>query len=136
MTACQSTFTWSRRGGYEVSSKGDKRFSAFNALLADGRSIECHYQCDVKDYDRGGTNWRLGKGKPPLVAQTPDELWCAYLALWRSWAFAHPGLMQELRKCVLGKRGVLSDCFASTSINQANALSVLLNDGLGIPSDH
>lgn len=38
---------WMRYGGYEVSTKGDPRFSAFNALLADGRSIEQHYQCDV-----------------------------------------------------------------------------------------
>src|SRR5690606_2260660 len=33
-------FTWSRYGGYEVSSKGDARFSAFNARMPDGRSIE------------------------------------------------------------------------------------------------
>lgn len=53
-------FTWSRRGGYEVSSKGDKRFSAFNAIMPDGRSIEEIYQCDCKHFDPGGTNWRLG----------------------------------------------------------------------------
>jgi hypothetical protein len=39
---------WSRTEGYEVSSVGDWRFSAFNAILEDGRSIECHYQCCVK----------------------------------------------------------------------------------------
>ena len=30
-------FTWSRRGGYEVSTKGDKRFSALVAKMPDGR---------------------------------------------------------------------------------------------------
>ncbi len=35
--------TWSRTAGYEVSSAGDKRFSTFNAILDDGRSIECWY---------------------------------------------------------------------------------------------
>lgn len=47
-------YTWKRYGGYEVSSHGDKRFSAFNAIMSDGRSIECHYQCDVK----GVRYWR------------------------------------------------------------------------------
>lgn len=40
-------FTWVRRGAYEVSSVGDKRFSAFNAIMPDGRSIEQIYHCDV-----------------------------------------------------------------------------------------
>ena len=55
-------FTWQRFGGYECGSKGDNRFSAFNAVLRDGRAIEQHYQCDVKGYDPGGKNWKLGKG--------------------------------------------------------------------------
>ena len=54
--------TWSRFGGYECSSKGDARFSAFRARMPDGRSIEEWYQCDVKGYDPGGTAWRSGKG--------------------------------------------------------------------------
>ena len=58
-------YYWARRdkNGYEVSSKGDKRFSALYARMLDGRTIEEHYQCDVKGYDVGGTNWKLGKGK-------------------------------------------------------------------------
>lgn len=114
-------YSWSRFGGYEVSTRGDRRFSAFNARLADGRTVEEHYQCDVKGYDPGGRNWRLGKGKPPLDAAT--DLWSAYLALWREWAAAHPTLMDELATHV-----VLSDRFASTPVNQAHALSVLLNE--------
>jgi len=41
---------WSRRGkGYETSSVGDLRCSAFFAKLEDGRSIEVHFQCDVNN---------------------------------------------------------------------------------------
>lgn len=69
--------TWARRvipktgPSYEVSSKGDARFSAFNAIMPDQR---------------------------------------------------------ELYSCVIANGGVLTDCFASTPINQAHALSVILND--------
>ena len=66
-------FTWARYSpnSYEVSTKGDKRFSALNARLKDGRTIEEAYQLDVKGYrqDVNGvqdTNWRKGKGKPPI----------------------------------------------------------------------
>lgn len=120
-------YTWKRYGGYEVSSHGDKRFSAFNAIMPDGRSIECHYQCDVKGYDIGGRNWRLGKGKPPRYAMTKDEIWQKYLALWKLWATHHPELMQELKACADKYSGVLSDKFATTPVNQAHALSIMLN---------
>jgi hypothetical protein len=118
-------FIWARRGGYEVSSKGDKRFSAFNAIMPDGRSIEMHYQCDVKGYDLKGTNWRLGKGKPPLNANT--DLWQEYLCLWRQWANNHLDLMRELYIAALPS-AILSDCFASTLVNQAHALACILNE--------
>ena len=117
--------TWSRRGGYECSTKGDARFSALNARLPDGRSIEQHYQCDVKGYDPGGTNWRLGKGRPPLGEQR--DLWPEYLALWVVWAGRNPALMVELRSAAASCGYRLSDCFASTPINQARALASILN---------
>lgn len=120
-------YTWQRYRGYEVSSKGDKRFSAFNAILSDGRSIEQHYQCDVKGYDIGGTNWRLGKGKPPLNNMTKDDLWEAYLGLWLVWAINNINLIQELQTHADKHNKILSDRFASTSINQARALSCILN---------
>lgn len=115
-------WTWKRFGGYECSTAGDKRFSAFNARLEDGRSIEEWYQCDVKGYDPGGRNWRLGKGKPPLVAR---DLWPEYLALWERWAKLNPTLIEQLRHTARVK--VLSDRFATTPINQAHALAELLN---------
>ena len=121
-------YTWQRYRGYEVSSKGDKRFSAFNAILSDGRSIEQHYQCDVKGYDIGGTNWRLGKGKPPKGSMTKDDLWNEYLSLWILWAKDNYILIQELKERADKHNKILSDRFASTSINQARALSYILNN--------
>lgn len=118
-------FTWARRGGYECSSKGDKRFSAFNAVLPDGRTIEQHYQCDVKGYEPGGKNWRLGKGKPPIDPQT--DLWKEYLQLWELWSIHHSDLMDALGYAASEKNYTLSDCFATTEVNQARALAELLN---------
>lgn len=118
-------FKYSRYGGYECSSKGDKRFSAFNAVLADGRTIEQHYQCDIKGYQPGGTNWKLGKGRPPL--DTRKDLWKEYLALWEQWAIAHPDLMNELGEAAIKKNYILSDMFSSTPVNQARALAEILN---------
>lgn len=128
------TFTWSRKGGYEVSSKGDSRFSALYAVMPDGRTLECHYQCDPypkgKGYDPGGRNWRLGKGKKPLDPRsTPEKLYEGYKGLWKTWALANPHLMLELRCKALEHNGVLSDMFATTPVNQARALADLLNEG-------
>lgn len=119
-------FDWARRGGYEVSSRGDRRFSAFNATLEDGRTIEQHYQCDVKGYDPGGTDWKLGKGKPPL--REGVDLWAEYLSLWRAWSARNLPLMRELYRASLQHNGVLSDGFAATPVNQARALATLLNE--------
>lgn len=121
-----TTFTWQRFGGYEVSSQGDKRFSALNAVMPDGRSLECHYQCDIKGYDPGGVNWKLGKGKPALDPTT--DLWSAYLQLWKQWSHTNWTLIEELRHHVLSSGGVLSDRFATTPVNQAHALAHILNE--------
>lgn len=129
-----TTFTWAKKGGYECSSNGDKRFSAFHARMHDGRTIEHHYQCDPypvgKGYDPGGRNWKLGKGKKPLDPRsTPESLYKGYIELWRQWAIANPHLMMELRSKALEHNCVLSDMFASTPVNQAHALVDLLNEG-------
>ena len=118
-------FSWSRFGGYECSTMGSRTYSAFHAILG-GRSIECHYQCDVKGYDPGGTNWRIGKGKPPLNKNV--DTWTEYLNLWARWANMHQLHMHYLGHVALGEHnGVLSDRFATTPINQAHALATLLN---------
>ena len=118
-------YTWERFGGYELSSKGDKRFSAFYARMPDGRTLEQHYQCDVKGYDPGGINWKLGKGRPPL---RDVDLWEEYLSLWRIWAEEHHEELADLYITTSNGSRILSDRFATTPINQARAVATLLNE--------
>jgi hypothetical protein len=110
--------------GYELSSIGDARFSALKATLSDGRTIEQHYQCDVKGYDPGGTNWRIGKGRPAKDPST--NLWLSYLALWEWWAIENPELIDELSK--IPKHTVFTDLFANSDISQARAIAQILNE--------
>lgn len=112
----------SRTKGYECSSKGDKRFSAFYAKLPNGRSIEDIYQTDVKGYG----SIEEGKGRPPL---NPDaNCWEAYLGLWRIWAKHNSRLIEELRIKASEHNYTLNDIFANTEINQARALATILNE--------
>lgn len=124
---------WSRYAksgqGYEVSSKGDTRFSALNARLSDGRTIEEAYQLDVKGYrDPAIKNqsWKDGKGKPPKIKMTPKQQWEAYKGLWQQWAKENPQLIEELRQKSAGK--TLTDMFAGTPVSQARALAEILNE--------
>lgn len=119
---------WARHheNGYEVTSRGDKRFSAFFARLADGRSIEDAYQLDVKGFRAITNDWRNAKGQPPHNGKTRDQMWNEYLDLWRIWAGENPDLILELMELSKGK--VLTDRFASTSVNQAHALSIILTE--------
>lgn len=121
-------FRWSRTEGYECSSLGDVRFSALIARMPDGRSLEAHYQCDVKGYNPGSRMWRMYKGLPPAYKIEPDELFKKYVDLWRTYLKERPGLLEELRRNVSQREYVLRDRFATTSINQAHALCVILNE--------
>lgn len=119
-------FRWQRYGGYECSSKGDKRFSALYAKLGD-RTIEEIYQCDVKGFNPGGINWRDYKGQKPFGASYKDLLEC-YVDLWRNWASINKDLIEELEELAIKHDYLLSDRFATGMINQANALSIILNE--------
>lgn len=134
VTAAPLPFTSARFAalgrGYELSSHGDKRFSALFARLKDGRTIEEAYQLDVKGYRAFSNQWRDGKGKPPLVAR---DTWPEYLGLWQQWAQENPALIEDLRLKSQGK--VLTDKFASTPISQARALAVVLNGSLCTAGD-
>jgi nucleoside diphosphate kinase len=113
---------------YEVSSSGDRRFSALNAKLKDGRTIEEAYQLDVKGYRKYGNDWHLGKGKPPINKMTKDESYKAYKKLWEQWANENPGLVKELYDKSLAVGKTLNDEFARTEISQARALTDILKE--------
>lgn len=133
----QFHIAWAGRGdtpGLEVTTRGDsfgKQFSAFNAFMPDGRTIEQWYQCDIKGYDQGGRDWRKGKGKPPRFAYPGNQLWELYLGLWRLWAIRHSHLLFELRQQASAHDNILKDSFADpspNSINQARALAQIINE--------
>lgn len=119
-----SKYTWSRFGGYECSSKGDKRFSAFYARLNDGLSIEHHFQCFIKGY----SSIEEGKGNPPLREMPIEESYRLYKELWRQYLDSKPWLWIELKNNVERYSNTVSDMFGTSKINQARALCDLLNE--------
>lgn len=123
-------YRFSKHTGYECSTLGDKRFSALVATMLDGRTIEMHYQCDVKGYQPGGTDWKLGKGKPPVdkAFKTPEVLYCEYIRLWRDWSYRNEDLMEELRDAAEANDCTLRDSFMTSKVNQARALAQLLSE--------
>lgn len=128
---------WARysNNGYELSSAGDSRFSALNATLNDGRTIEEAYQLDVKGYrkqkelfEKEKQSWKDGKGKPPLRKISKEQSWKEYKALWEMWAEENPTLIEDLR--IKSNNKTLTDKFASTDISQARALAEILNKNI------
>lgn len=113
---------WSRKEGYQINSKTDKRFSPFFCYLRDGKSIEWHYQVSVKGY----SSIEEGKGKLPLNKLL--DPFTQYCNMWRAWAKDHPVLIEELFELVKQHDNTLGDFFASTETNQAHALSLVLNE--------
>lgn len=131
---------WARtaENGYEVSTRGDRRFSALVATFAPGtkigrvdvggKTIEDVYQTVIK---------RSGKGLPPAedsvlyqrdLSPKDRELVTfdkGYLPLWTIWAGQNPALIDDLRQKSAGK--TLTDMFASTGVSQARALDAILN---------
>jgi hypothetical protein len=118
---------WARYhfNGYECSSRGDIRFSALYAKLSDGRTLEEAYQLDVKGYRAVSNDWRDGKGNKAYNEKTRAELWAEYLELWEQFARENPELIDDLEALTRGK--VLTDQFATSDINQAHALSVIID---------
>ena len=103
--------------GYEVSSRGDKRYSAMYATLPTGQTIEQAYQ------SAKGT----GKGQP---AKDPNfDYWGTYKGLWNQYFDANPEALTEIAR--LSKGRTLTDQFANTANNQARAIhEILVERGL------
>jgi len=109
-------FDWSRYSdnGYEVSTHGDKEYSALNAKLKDGRTIEEAYQ------------QAKGSKKGEKATDPNFDYWGTYLGLWRQWAKENPAKIEALRVKAAGK--TLTDKFAKTDNSQARALATILNE--------
>ena len=133
---------WARfaANSYEVSSKGDKRFSALYATFAvgtvlfghdvSGRTIESVYQHGIKQGDWvTNNNSKTGapKSKEIIKGTTEDASYYeGYLPLWQEWAKQNPKLIQELKRNVGTK--TLTDRFASSRVSQARALSDIIGN--------
>ena len=124
---------------YEVSTAGDKRFSALNATFKEGtiiegidvggKTIEYVYQNIFK---KSGRRKAPAKDSilynPELKTEKEQQDFSytrIYLPLWQEWAKQNPELIEDLREKAKGK--VLTDQFANTRVSQARALADILN---------
>ena len=133
---------WSRysNNSYEVSSKGDRRFSALNATFKQGtvidgvdvggKTIEDVYQSVIKKSRKGQAPAKDSKlYNESLKTREERENFSyteGYLPLWKEWAKQNPKLIEELREKSKGK--TLTDRFANTRVSQARALADILNE--------
>ena len=134
-------FTWADKSdnSYEVSTKGDKRFSALVATFKEGtmiygenvggKTIEDVYQSVIKKSGKGQAPAKDSKLYNESLKTKEDRedfsYTEGYLPLWQEWARQNPELIEELREKAKGK--VLTDMFANTRVSQARALADILN---------
>jgi hypothetical protein len=107
----------------ECSSRGDKRFSPFYAIV-NGRSIEEQYQ-GAKIFEDGSTglHWKKAKGRRAI---NMNECAILYEKLWRQYISERPGLMDILKRAY-----GLSDMFATKgNVNQAEVLWKIRNENM------
>lgn len=139
-----NTIKWAKESdnGYELSTRGDSRFSAKKAKFApgtiifghdvSGRTIESVYQNGVKQGDwktLGDAKTGAPKSKAIIKGSTPDDSYKdGYLPLWQVWAEQNPDLIDDLEIKSEGK--VLTDMFTSkqTTVSQARALAEILTE--------
>lgn len=135
-----SNIGWARtaENGYEVSTRGDKRFSALVATFnkgtiidgvdVGGRTIEDVYQSVIKKSRKGqapAKDSKLYNESLKTKEEREDFSYTeGYLPLWQEWARQNPQLMDELRIKAQGK--TLTNQFANTRVSQARALSEIL----------
>ena len=142
--AYMAGYSWAvqSNNSYEVSRRGDSRFSALNARFkpgtiifghdVSGRTIESVYQNGVKQGNWStDSNAKTGapRSKEIIKGNTSEDSYReGYLPLWKEWAKQNPSLIEELSIKAAGK--TLTDMFVSkdTTVSQARALSEILNE--------
>lgn len=137
--------------GYEVSPKGDRRFSQFGATLKDGRNIDTAFKqampalrqellqqatkAEAEDVARRQEIARK-KGLDPATIKpreikerspTPQEAYPVYKALWQQWHAENPGQLEELRKLAAG-RPLTDRDMRKGAVSPARALAELLDE--------
>lgn len=80
----------------ECSSKGDKRFSAFYAIV-NGQSIEEQYQAAKVFKDGTNFHWKKAKGRR---ASNQEEVSVLYSKLWDQYITEHPELLTVLQNAM------------------------------------
>ena len=137
----EAVFNWGRTSdnNYEVSTRGDRRFSALNATFkkgtvidgvdVGGMTIEDVYQSVIKKSKKGqapSKDSKLYNESLKTKEEREDFSYTeGYLPLWQEWARQNPELIEELRTKAAGK--TLTDQFANTRVSQARALADILN---------
>lgn len=114
MVSASGAYSWSREGGYELSTSELKCFKDEHAFLPNNKSIKTLYDFFVN--------------KLSERCDDPVTRYKAYLELWRRWSKANPYEMSYLRVCALSQNSLLTDSSAKTDINPARALSEILNE--------
>ncbi len=141
-----TSVNWARtaENSYEVSTRGDKRFSALVATFkkgtvidgidVSGKTIEDVYQSVIKKSRKGqapSKDSKLYNESLKTKEEREDFSYTeGYLPLWREWAKQNPELMNELRIKSYGK--TLTDQFANTRVSQARALAEILNESISV----
>lgn len=134
----ETKFTWERfnnESGYEVTSRGDKRFSPFfmniiNPASGELRTLEDFYHLVIKGLeDDDHKSWKDCKGLPPKEGYELDmDLRCTNM--YKSYLSKYPGLLYELS--VIGGVKVFTDMFGITNNSQARYYCDILNDYYGL----
>jgi len=125
VTPEKAEYTFSKTKGFEVSTKGNelgKQFSALNAKLKDGRTIELAYM-----QAKGYKTVKEGKGKEAIDPNF--DYYGEYKKLWKQWAKENPNKIKEL-KDYLDENNIttLRDRFATTENRQDKVLAEILNE--------
>lgn len=119
----------------ECSSKGDKRFSAFNAKVSvndNWDSIENHYQLSKRFGNSPPPNhWRECKGKKPThfvinnIEYDIKYFSCFYKLLWVKYLDDNPDLVEYAKQY-----DEFTDMFRGKSLNcQADVISQYVKEG-------
>lgn len=122
------------RGTYEVSTRGDKRFSALHARVPslNNQLVEEIWQLDKKGFRELGNDWHLGKGRTPRPGSpayglTFEESQALYTDIWRQMFRDKPDMLQALVDSAGDK--ILTDSFAQPGrVSQATALQAILEE--------